>query len=112
MSQDALSPRQFGPQGKYTTKPVDMHGYEPGDPKYVSRVEASHTESGRRIGYLSILKGDAERPSEIYKAYVSGPHRRKGVATEMLSHARDIFPDLQHSHALSEDGAAFAKARP
>lgn len=104
--------RPFGPGGKYTTRAVDMFGNDPGDPKYVSRIEAVHSTSGRRLGYLSVIRGDEQRPSEIHKVYVSGNQRRKGVATVMLDHAREVFPDLQHSTALHPDGAAFAKARP
>lgn len=103
-----LNERQFGPDGKYTTKPVDMYGYEPSDAKYVSRIEAVHTGSGRRLGYLSVDRV----AGAVHQVYVSKPYRRKGVATEMLNHAREIHPDLKHSTALHPDGAAFAKARP
>lgn len=75
---------------------------------------------GRRCGSLSWFGG---RPSYdgsnidggvIFKTYVSSQHRRKGVATAMLNHARNLHPerDIRHSNALSEDGAAFAAATP
>ena len=57
------------------------------------------------------LTVEADKPT-IYKVVVSKPMRRKGIASAMLEHARDIAPGLQHSHALSEDGAAWARARP
>jgi len=120
---DHLSPRQFGPKGKYTTRPIDMFGREPYDVRYAKGVVAEHTGSGRRIGYLDWHEADGERHVQgspdpnlaaIGHAYVSGNMRRKGIATAMLEHARDLRPGLQHSgeQALSDDGAAWAKARP
>lgn len=75
---------------------------------------------GRRVGYLSWFPGHPEYNGSnidggvIYKTYVSSPHRRKGVATAMLRHARALHPekDIRHSSALSEDGFAFARATP
>lgn len=76
---------------------------------------------GRRIGSLSYFGGtpDLEDTSNvsggtIYKAYVSGPFRRKGVASAMLDHARDLHPEKQirHSRALSPDGRAWAENTP
>lgn len=75
---------------------------------------------GRRCGRLSWFGG---RPAYdgsnidggvIYKTYVSSQHRRKGIATGMLDHARTLHPekDIRHSTALSDDGAAFAAATP
>lgn len=112
---EAMQPRQFGPGGKYTTRPVG--------PRH---IEAVHTNSGRRIGAMNWFPtpigasgiqnkvGQTIEPDKptIFKVVVSKPMRRKGVATAMLQHARDIAPDLQHSHALSDDGAAWARARP
>jgi GNAT superfamily N-acetyltransferase len=116
MSAEALNPRQFGPGGKYTTQP-SSGGW--------NSIEAVHTKSGRRIGAMSWFPGSKEGirhvqgspdPSKpgIFKVSVSKPQQRKGVATAMLEHARDIAPGLQHSgpQALSEEGAAWAKARP
>lgn len=115
MSQDALNPRQFGPDGKYTTRPFRVG----------NGVEAVHTNSGRRIGAMNWtstpIGGASEnkvgQPIEpdkptIFKVVVSKPVRRKGVASAMLDHARDLAPGLQHSYALTDDGAAWAKARP
>lgn len=75
---------------------------------------------GRRVGYLSWFPGRPEYTGSnidggvIHKTYVSSPHRRKGVATAMLRHARDLYPekDIRHSDALSADGRAFAAATP
>lgn len=110
-----LNPRQFGPAGKYTLRQA---GYR--------HVEAVHTNSGRRVGYLNWfptnlsgirvtsaagLEVAPDKPT-IYKTVVSGPHRRKGVASAMLDYAREIEPELQHSHALSADAVAWAKRKP
>ena len=118
MSQDALQPQQFGPEGKYTLQQVGRR-----------HVEAVHTNSGRRIGAMNWFSGnsgpgtvgvttsaaglpvDPAKPT-IYKAIVSKPHRNKGVATRMLEFARQIEPDLQHSHALSPDAVEWAKRHP
>lgn len=114
----ALSPRQFGPQGKYTLQSAGSR-----------HVEAVHTNSGRRVGALNWFSGGsgpgasvattsaaglAVNPSKptIYKTVVSAPHRRKGIASAMLDYAREAEPELQHSHALSEDAIAWAKSKP
>lgn len=121
---ESLNPRQFGPGGKYTSRPVDLFGKpETYHPKYAKAIEAVHTNSGRRVGYLDWFEGDGSRhvqgspdpsKSAIYKVHVSAPQRRKGVASAMLEHARDLRPGIQHSgpQALTEDGAAWAEKRP
>ena len=75
-------------------------------------VEAIHPNSGKRVGYLNWFSPLGDKPAEVYKTYVSGPQRRKGVATAMFNHARQVEPGLQHSTALTDDGKAWAKARP
>lgn len=111
-----LNEQQFGPEGKYTLRQA---GYR--------HVEAVHTNSGRRIGAMNWFSSavgsggittsaaglpvDPNKPT-IYKAIVSKPHRGKGVATRMLEFARQIEPDLQHSHALSPDAVEWAKRHP
>lgn len=112
---DHLSEQQFGPGGKYTLRRA---GYR--------HVEAVHTNSGRRVGAMNWMStamnsepvtsaaGLTVEPGKptIYKTVVSKPHRRKGVASAMLDYARKIEPDLQHSHALSEDAIEWARRRP
>lgn len=111
-----LNEQQFGPQGKYTLRQA---GYR--------HVEAVHTNSRRRVGAMNWfgstvgaggattnaagLEVHPDKPT-IYKTVVSKPHRRKGVASAMLDYARQAEPDLQHSHALSEDAVGWAKAKP
>lgn len=121
---DSLQPRQFGPNGKYTSRPIDLFNKpETYSPKYAKGVEAVHTSSGRRVGYLDWHEANGTRhvqgspdPTKpgVGKVYVSGPQRRKGVASAMLEHARDLRPGLQHSgpQALTGDGAAWSRARP
>lgn len=122
-----LEPRTFGPGGKYTTKPVTTFGHSPYDVKSVDRVEAVHTNSGRRIGYISLMDPMSNGPdgeplrhvqgspdptkSAIYKAQVTPNMQRKGIGSAMLAHARDLRPGLQHSgpQALSPEGASWAK---
>lgn len=128
-SEEHLEPRTFGPGGKYTTRPVGVMGGTPYSVSGVSAVEAVHTKSQRRIGYISILDpatNDGEnfirhvqgspdpKKSAIYKAHVSEKMQRKGFGKAMLEHARDLRPGLQHSgrQALSEAGAAWAAKHP
>lgn len=103
---------------------ASMHEKYGSTPRY---VEAVHTNSGRRIGSMNWSSGPVgsggatsnaaglevhpDKPT-IFKAVVSKPHRRKGVASAMLDHARALEPDLQHSHALSEDAVGWAKRKP
>lgn len=78
--------------------------------------------SPRRVGFLnyetypSMTFGvPGEPPAQrIWKVFVSGPHRRKGVASAMLDVAREFDGPVQHAGwtLLSEDGAAFAKGKP
>lgn len=115
----ALQPQQFGPGGKYTLRQAGSR-----------HVEAVHTNSGRRVGAMNWfstgigggtggssitsaagLEVHPDKPT-IYKAIVSKPHRRKGVASAMLDYARQAEPDLQHSHALSPDAVEWAKKKP
>lgn len=46
----------------------------------------------------------------IYKAFVKPAHRRRGLASAMLTHARSQMEGtIEHSTALSEDGKAWAE---
>lgn len=128
-SSQHLAPRTFGLGGKYTTRPIGLFGKpETGtNPKYAKGVEAVHTNSGRRIGYVDWFDPSTNRNGEytgtphpqgspdatrsaIYKAQVSKNMQRKGFGKAMLDHARDLRPGLQHSgpQALSPEGAAWA----
>lgn len=62
----------------------------------------------QEIGALEFLQ-DSDTIDWIW---VHPNYRRRGVATGMLEQARLLFPDLAHSDNLSEDGMAWANARP
>jgi GNAT superfamily N-acetyltransferase len=83
------------------------------DPLRYRTVTAS-TPSGRNAGYIMWDKPGAHNGNQptINSVRVSKPHQRKGVASAMLEHARQHEPDLQHSHARTPDGRAWAEARP
>jgi hypothetical protein len=90
-------------------EPVIRH-----DPSGLSKrmVVAHHPDSDRPIGSLSWFTADATTPPKVYNAFVQESYRRKGVASSLFDAARTIEPDLQHSHALSQDGEAFAAHTP
>jgi GNAT superfamily N-acetyltransferase len=72
------------------------------------------------IGSLSFFGGKPQHDGSntdggvIYKTIVRPRHQRRGVATAMLEFARHLNPeaDVRHSNALSEEGAAWARATP
>ena len=121
----------FGKNGYQPITEADVPHHAEMLEKYGTKphyVEAVHTKSGRRVGAMDWFAGeknpnhnsitseagltvDPTKPT-IYKTTVSAPHRRKGVASAMLNYARSIEPDLQHSHALSDDAVAWAKKHP
>lgn len=76
--------------------------------------------TSRRVGAMTIFGGKPRYDGSnidggvIHKAVVSGPQRRKGVATAMLNTARRRWPDqdVRHSGALSEEGRGWAEATP
>ena len=86
--------------------------------KHTGRMVTAHSlPSGRRIGGITWFGGkhDPENPSTTkgvtHKVVVSGPYRRKGIATAMLAHARATSPgdDIKHTTALTDDGRAWAE---
>ena len=104
---EALNPQQFG---KYSIAPEGWN-----------TVVARHSGSGRRVGYINWFSGskqghrhvqgspDPEKPA-VFKAYVSGPQRRKGIGTAMFNYVNEnLAPGLQHSgpQALSDDAKAW-----
>lgn len=97
---ESLSPVQFG---KYTIQ----H-----NPLKYRHVEAIHQSSGRKVGQLLWAKGTDDGPPTISNIDVLTRHRRKGVASAMLEHARQYEPELAHSHARTPDGRAWSAARP
>lgn len=65
----------------------------------------ARTPQGQMAGYLNW--GPA---SVIGNICVLEGHLRNGLATEMLSRAREIDPDLRHSDRLSRDAVAWLSA--
>ena len=69
------------------------------------------------VGRLSWFGGKANDQSNIegriYKVFVKPAHRRRGIASAMLDHARALSPqdDILHSDALSEDGKAWSEKK-
>ena len=92
--------------------------YRLGEEGYNTAVAYHQLSNGgeRRAGYLSWFGGKPEYDGAnvdggvIHKAYVSSPHRRRGVASALLDYARTQHPDqdIRHSRALSDDGKAWA----
>ena len=83
--------------------------------RHGSSMVTAHTPSGRKAAAMVFLSTSHGEPEEdtIGNIHVSGPHRRKGVATAMLDYARATgSPDLHHSAVLTEDGSAYASATP
>jgi GNAT superfamily N-acetyltransferase len=101
-----LNPRQFG---KYTVRPVAGQG---------RTVEAVVGKTERRVGAMTWEQEHKNRytgevrPPTIFKVVVHQSHRRKGVASALLSKAREMEPGIQHSTALSDDGRAWAEKTP
>jgi len=48
---------------------------------------------------------------EIIGVSVVAKARRQGISTELLRRAREINPNVHHSTNLTDEGAAWAKAR-
>lgn len=69
------------------------------------------------VGRLSWFGGKANDQNNIegriHKVFVKPAHRRRGLASAMLDHARAMSPndDILHSSALSEDGRAWSEKK-
>lgn len=71
-------------------------------------VMAKHPEHGN-VGEMLWEPGEGD----ILDVSVHPEHRRKGIASAMLAHARSKYGDVHHdTTSLSAEGAAWAKARP
>ncbi len=67
------------------------------------------------VGSLTYFGGKANSDNNIqgriHKVFVKPAHQRRGIASAMLDHAREMKSpndDIEHSSALSEDGKAWA----
>lgn len=103
---DSLNEQQFREHvSKRTT-----YRLEPG-PGY--REVTAYHPSGKLVGFINwedhAKFGEPERGNEIHRVQVLAQHRGRGLATAMYGMARDIAPDLTHSHALTPDGQAWTQ---
>lgn len=82
---------------------------------YLGKGE-NRIKTPQMVGKLTWFGGKARPDSNIegriHKVFVKPAHRRRGLASAMLDHARAMSPDddIQHSNALSEDGRAWSQA--
>lgn len=86
------------------------------DPTWPRMLNAVHHNSGKTVGFLS-WNNDAEHNPEhvkntVHRVQVLKKHQRRGIASALLEHARQINPELQHSHARTPEGQAWSAARP
>jgi ribosomal protein S18 acetylase RimI-like enzyme len=94
-----------------------LHDYGGFTNSAVTAHQRLSTGSYRGAGYLSWFGGTPRHDGStvdggvIHKVHVSGPHRRRGLASAMLSFARERKPemDVRHSSALTDEGRAWAE---
>lgn len=86
------------------------------DPTWPRTVNAVHENSGKLVGFLNWNNDADYNPDHvknaIHRVQVLKSHRRRGIATALFEHARQLNPELKHSHALTPDGQAWSEARP
>ena len=113
MDWDKVSATQFGgPEGDQYTAP-NGKVYTMGKGSFLEGGYAARTASGRRAAAMTTFRGREPEEHTIHEIKVSGPHKRKGLATALLDYARATEqPDLHHSNALTDDGKKFAASTP
>jgi GNAT superfamily N-acetyltransferase len=100
-----LQPLQFRAAGRdYTVAP---------DPVWPRAVLASVAGNKRPVGRLSWNGPDNGPDHEHWNDAVSGvdvlpAHQRRGVATAMWQQAKQMNPNLRHSHTRTSDGQAWS----
>jgi 8-oxo-dGTP pyrophosphatase MutT (NUDIX family)/GNAT superfamily N-acetyltransferase len=99
-----------------------------GTPHYITphhAVEAHSPSSGGLVGSMTWAPRESERysesdghyPGEISNVWVHEDHRRKGIASAMMEHAKERYTSGQadsfpiHSPELSEDGRTWMNTR-
>lgn len=82
---------------------------EPGDYDPENTVRAVNERTGKQVGFLAWHSPTAPQKlrNSIQLVEVDKPHRSRGVATEMLKHARGMNPDVRHSESLTPEGKAW-----
>jgi GNAT superfamily N-acetyltransferase len=101
---DDDSKRNLGPQfhkAGRTTYRIEKN------PLTYRSVTATPVGKDRPVGNL-IWSDNTPRGSEVAHVYVKTAHRRRGLASAMLDHAREHQPELKHSPALTPDGKVWA----
>lgn len=83
----------------------------------VSRYDSSHGSvrylyelDGQTVAGLQLVTGPSQGSAVVANVYVLPDRRRRGLAAQLLEHARKDFPGVTHSQHLSEDGKAWTKA--
>jgi GNAT superfamily N-acetyltransferase len=90
-----------GKQFPYTYK----HFTIPADESEWNAIEAHHPDEGK-VGHLLWHPN-----GEIQDVQVDEPHRRKGVATGMLEHAKTLkVKPPKHSELRTEEGDAWVQS--
>lgn len=88
------------------------YGHEP-NPEGLG-IYATHVPTGERVGsmWLSHPRGPNDLSRTVSSVGVHEEHRRRGVASGMLDHARSLGLDVKHSHpsARTPDGEAWTRA--
>lgn len=127
-----ITAHRVNPQQMVLPNPPDVHtGKIRND--YWDKDSGEKLPAPRRAGELSFHAGKSERdatgtPTDqlpmghpgyngsnggvISAVRVPKAHQRKGVAGAMLDLARENYGEVRHSQVLSDEGAAWRKARP
>ena len=70
-----------------------------------------HHDDGTPVGALQFMtEGPRSKKAVIQNLHVHDDFRRQGIASKLLDRARQDF-DVRHSNDLTNDGAAFARAK-
>jgi GNAT superfamily N-acetyltransferase len=80
------------------------------DPVWPRAVVAHVSGNKRPVGRLSWHRDDIDDNlgNKVSNVDVVPAHQRRGVATAMWEHAKQMNPALQHSHARTPDGRAWS----
>lgn len=97
-----LQPMQFSGGGRdYVIEP---------DPVWPRAVQATPVGNKKPVGRLAWHRDDIDdgMGNKVQSVFVHEKHRRRGLATAMWEQAKQMNPNIQHSHARTEDGRAWS----